>query len=397
MSSLDASSPFRLNIPRFFVYSAFKSFGFGLFLAVWVVFLQRERGLNLTQAAVLDVTFFVAAALAEVPTGLVADRAGRRTSVIIGMALLGVGTLAWVLAPTLPLIMMAYISMGIGVTFLSGAEDALFYESMRRGGRATDYTRLVGRVGATMTGALALGSLAGGLVASRSLLLPFILAGVSYLLAMGVALTFHEPWEPADGQSRPSLRAALGQALSVLRDHPRLRAPLVYLAVVPLAALLLETLFVQPQALALGLPVAAVGVLVMALQLVNVAGSAWSDLIGRRVGMRVVLGVVPATVAVILILLAASQSLLAVVWIAAISFCTAIVRPLVLGRLQDQIEDGVRATVLSLQSLLGTALVAVAQPSLGWVADHSGLPAVYLMLAGVLVVALLFWRLLNPT
>jgi MFS family permease len=62
------------NIPRYFVYTALKGFGFGLFVAVWVIYLQQQRGLSLSQAALIDVTFFVAAAFAEVPTGIIADR-----------------------------------------------------------------------------------------------------------------------------------------------------------------------------------------------------------------------------------------------------------------------------------------------------------------------------------
>src|SRR5262249_34189065 len=76
------------NIPRYFVYTALKGFGFGLFVAVWVIYLQEQRGLSLSQAALIDVTFFVAAAFAEVPTGIVADRFGRKTSMTVGAALM---------------------------------------------------------------------------------------------------------------------------------------------------------------------------------------------------------------------------------------------------------------------------------------------------------------------
>ena len=107
------------NIPRYFVYTALKGFGFGLFLAVWVIYLQQQRGLSLSQAALIDVTFFVAAAFAEVPTGIVADRFGRKTSLTAGAALMSLGILGWTFAPTLLLIMLAYVAMGVGITFLS--------------------------------------------------------------------------------------------------------------------------------------------------------------------------------------------------------------------------------------------------------------------------------------
>ena len=105
------------NIPKYVVYTALKGFGFGLFLAVWVIYLQQQRGLSLSQAALIDVTFFVAAALAEIPTGIVADRFGRKTSMTAGAALMFVGVLGWTFAPTLPLIM-------VGINFFSTPENA---------------------------------------------------------------------------------------------------------------------------------------------------------------------------------------------------------------------------------------------------------------------------------
>jgi hypothetical protein len=42
---------------------------------------------------------------------------------------MGVSMLAWAFAPTMPLIMLAHVALAIGNTFLSGAEDALFYRA----------------------------------------------------------------------------------------------------------------------------------------------------------------------------------------------------------------------------------------------------------------------------
>jgi MFS family permease len=188
------NSTFASNIPRFYWYTALKGFGFGLFVALWLIYLQQQRGLSLTQAAIIDATFFIAAALGELPTGIVADTFGRKTSLVVGAALLGVGMLAWAFAPTMPLIMLAYVLLAVGNNFLTGAEDAFFYETLQRTGRAGDYARLVGRVSAIMLGALALGSAASGLLAALDLLMPFLIAGLSFLALLGIVLTLLCHW-----------------------------------------------------------------------------------------------------------------------------------------------------------------------------------------------------------
>ncbi len=384
------------NIPKYFVYTALKGFGFGLFLAVWVIYLQQQRGLSLSQAALIDVTFFVAAAFAEVPTGIVADRFGRKTSLATGAALVSLGILGWTIAPTLPLIMVAYVAMGVGITFLSGAEDAFFYESLQVTGRGGDYTRLLGRASATFPGALALGSVAGGLLAAIDLRLPFLISTLVLLTMLGIVLTFKEPQTeaPSGGQARPSFGEVLRQSLALLRARPTLRYPILYLAIVPLASFMIESVFVQPQALALGVPLAGIGVLAMAAQLTAMAGSTWSDRVRARFGEGRVLYTAPMVICSSLMLLAALQVLPALLLIGVMGFVTAVVRPILVSRIQDELSDDIRATMLSMQSLTFTLVAAMSQPSLGAIADHWGLPAAYVVLAASvsLLMVFLFWK-----
>ena len=384
------------NIPRYVVYTALKGVGFGLFLPIWVIYLQQQRGLTLSQAALVDVTFFVAAALAELPTGIVADRFGRKTSMTIGASLMAAGLIGWTFAPTLLLTIIAYVVMGVGMTFLSGAEDAFFYETVRASGRGDDYPRLLGRVSATFPGALALGSVASGFLAAINLILPFVLSGLLLLLALGIVLTLSEPpsEQRSHEQARPSLRAVLGQSLAVMRARPTLRFSMVYMAVVPLASFMIESVFVQPQALALGVPLAGIGIIVMAVQLTAMAGSAWSARIMARFGEGRTLYTAPIVICVSLLVLAALQVMPALLLIAVMGFVTAVVRPILVSRMQDALSDDSRATMLSMQSLTFTMVAAISQPTLGTVADSFGLPAAYIALAGAISVVMMvvFWR-----
>jgi len=390
------NTQFALNIPRYFVYTALKGFSFGLIGAMWVIFLTQHRGLSLAQASLVDVMFFVAAAFGEVPTGVVADRFGRKTSLIIGAALLSVGILGWTFSPTLPLIMLSYFGMGFGFTFLSGAEDALFYESVQGAGRANDYTRLVGRAGAFMLGALAVGSAVSGLLASINLILPMLICGLSLLLMLGVVLTFKEAQmkEQSGGQTDKSFRAILRQSLALMRARPTLLYPMIYLALVPIASFITETLFMQPQALLLGVPLAGIGLLVMAVELINMVGANWSDQVKSLFGERRLIYTVPLIILTSLILLAVFQKLPVLVFIAVIGFFTSVMRPILLNRIQNEVSNNVRATIISMNSLMNTVIAAISQPTLGYVADHSGFPDAYFGFAGGLgvLVLFLFWK-----
>ena len=73
---------------------------------------------------------------------------------------------------------------------------------------------------------------------------------------------------------------------------------------------------------------------------------------------------------------------------------TAVVRPILVSRMQDALSDDSRATMLSMQSLTFTVVTALSQPTLGAVADNFGLPAAYIALVGVLSVVMMvvFWK-----
>jgi MFS family permease len=383
------------NIPKYFVYTALKGLNFGLITAIWVIFVQGRHGMSLTQVTLLDVAFWIAATLGEVPTGMVADTYGRKASLAVGVAIMGVSIIAFGLVPTVPLVVLSYVTLAIGVTFLSGAEDAFVFESLKGAGRVGDYTKVAGRISATTLAAVAVGNLSSGFLATVDLRLPIVLGGTLLLAMLGIVITFREPpREVATGDARAGYWSVLRGALGMMRARPTLRYPIFYLTLIPITAMILETVFLQPQALALGVPLAGVGVVIMGAQLANMAGAANSHWLKGRVGERTLIYLLPFVIAACLLLLGTFQYVPALLFAAAISFCTALLRPLVMNRIQNEVEDKVRATVLSMQSLLFAFVVTFVEPALGYLADLRGLPISYYALAGGLATLMLalLWR-----
>ena len=144
----------------------------------------------------------------------------------------------------------------------------------------------------------------------------------------------------------------------------------------------------------MGVPIAGIGVIVMAVQLTTMVGSAWSDRLTARFGEGRVLYTAPMLICSSLLGLAALQILPALLLIGVMGFLTAVVRPILVSRIQDELSDDIRATMLSMQSLTFTLVAAMSQPSLGAIADHWGLPAAYVVLAASvsLLMVFLFWK-----
>lgn len=382
--------PFAANIPRFFLFAALRGAQFGLITATWVIFLQRQHGLNYTQVTLIDVVFWLAVALGEVPTGAVADTIGRKVSLAIGTIIMAVSMVAWAFAPTVGLVTAAYGLLAIGHTFLSGADDAFFYESLKITGRSDEYIRLNGRKVALVIACTALGSLSSGVLAVVDLRLPFLAAMLCFLTMFAVTLSFREPRHEAtaDEAKRLTYGQVLRQALHLMKVRPVLQISIFYLVLLGLSGVLLETVFLQPQALALGVPLAAIGVVVTGVHLLNILGSSTAYRVRSLLGESRVLLAAPILMVLCLVALAAFQSLPALSFVGVVGLLTNLTRPLAMGRLQQEADDNVRATLLSLQALLFTLVVAVIEPTMGVIADRSGLPGAYFVLALILALLL---------
>ncbi|MFV0526829.1 MAG: MFS transporter [Acidimicrobiales bacterium] len=125
-------------------------------------------GLAPSQIGVLLAILYVATALFEVPTGLIADRFGRKLSVIVGQLIVA-GALV---APTLlagfwPFICI-FVIIGLGRAMSSGADKSLFYDLLKLNNQESRYLRLLSGYQSAVAAASGLAILIGGLLAEIS-------------------------------------------------------------------------------------------------------------------------------------------------------------------------------------------------------------------------------------
>ncbi|MXY85436.1 MAG: MFS transporter, partial [Chloroflexi bacterium] len=95
------------NIPIYYLFQF--ATGFLIWVPVWIIFLQDERGLSLTQVGLMEAVFWSCMMLFEVPTGAIADRFGRRTSLALGGFLFTGGTIFFVLSDGFAGLAISYV------------------------------------------------------------------------------------------------------------------------------------------------------------------------------------------------------------------------------------------------------------------------------------------------
>ncbi|MDE2966463.1 MAG: MFS transporter [Chloroflexota bacterium] len=183
---------FQRNIRVYYLFMA--STGFMIFLPVWIIYLMDGRGLSLTEVGVIESFFWLTVIIAEVPTGAVADRFGRRISLALGAILFAISTVIFSLADGFSLLLGSYLVMGLGMTLYSGAGDALLYDTLRVLRRTGEYERHAGRAHGLFFAAMVLATAVGGPAAYLLGYTATILVSSALFLASAVAaMLLREP------------------------------------------------------------------------------------------------------------------------------------------------------------------------------------------------------------
>lgn len=352
---------------RYYAYQITNTAGF--YLPISLLYLQ-DKGFGLFFIGLSGAVFNFAFLAVEIPAGYVGDRVGRRASLVISSSLRGVAMIAYAFAESAVTFLVLWVIWAAGQTFRSGTLNAWLYEFLEEHADASEYARIEGRGRTARLTTSAVGALAGGILYTVDIRFPFFAnAGIALL---GVPLLFTLPAVESerDGGEVFTVRKAC-RVLRVQMARPDVRWFVLYLALF-WAIFQVSRNFTQPAVNAVGLPVAGLGVLYAAFQLVSAGATSLSGWVEDRLGVRgffvllvPVFGVAYASITVV------PLAVIPVLFLYR-GFMNVII-PLRNKYLNDRLEDVGRATVLSgaqmvltlgasAGSLLGGVVAEIAGP-----------------------------------
>jgi MFS family permease len=364
-----------------------------------------DAGLSNLEAFAANAFFTAGMVLFEVPTGIVADTAGRRMSYLLGTVTLAASTLLYVGLWKIeaPFWEWAVVSIliGLGFTFFSGAVEAWLVDALS----ATGFTGSVESVfarGQIASGAAMLGgSVAGGFIAEQtSLAVPFVLRGVILIVMFVVAFARMRDlgFTPTRGVSVPAeVRAVASASIEYGWRVPAVKWLMVeslamggvgIYAFYALQPYLLE-LYGDPEAYQIA------GLAAAVVAGAQILGGVAAPRIRKRFRRRTSALIVIASLNVVtLALIGLIENFWAVLGlIVAWGLLFAAASPIRQAYLNGLIPSRQRATILSFDSLMSSAGGVWTQPVLGRAADVWGYAPSYLFGAVVSTLAVPFLAL----
>jgi MFS family permease len=368
---------------------------FILWVPIWVVFLQR-KGLSLTQVGLLEGVAWTITAFLEVPTGAIADRWGRKASIALGASLYGLAMFLILAEALSPAFLLGYALWNSSTAFVSGADSALLYDSLKADGRAAEAAKQSGRYAAINQASQGIASLLGAAIATIDINLCFAICGFLGFAGAGLVLTIHEPPRTTEDEQYLGYWRNLKTAVRIAARRPVVRALVLLDATILTVPLIVYYVLLQPYSIGVGLPLAALGIVVIAVQLSTVVASWLAHRTADHFELTSVVAIALAILIAATAILAALPSIPSLALMLAVALVPALLTPLLSARLNDLIPSGQRATILSLSALLFELGLAIGMPLLLAFADRFGAPAA-IGLAGAIfaltAVPLMFvWR-----
>lgn len=369
-----------------------------LWMPIWVVYMAEGRHLTLSEVYLIAGVGWIVQAAAEIPTGVISDSYGRRTTLVLGAFTVAAGLFLFAMLPGFAGQLAAYVVWAVGNALISGSDDALLFDAAAAAGREEEFESLASRSMQITLVAQAVGSLSGGAAAAFDLRAPILITAALSVVGVVVATRLTEPPRRADPGGGPGatelstearkMGSTLATAARYVRGRPRLLMLLAYTGLLSSTAFFVPFVLFQPQMQSYAIPVAWFGVMFMGLRLAALAGSRYGPMVvGRFGGARVWLLLAP-----VLLVLAFLAVALAPTWPLAyasmllVALVNAIVRPTTSAILNHALTGRIRATILSAESLVMTVFIALMHPAVGVVADRVSISASFVLLA---VVALL--------
>lgn len=357
------------------------------------------KGLSLQQIFMLSSIILLSGMFFEVPTGVLADKYGRKTSMILGACISAIGWITWLYMDTFIGFAVVFGLFGLANAFWSGTDHAFIYDELKSIGREQDAQKVFSRYSGALAVAFALAAFVGGFLARvhtiENFHLLFQLTFASSVVGLLLTLTLRETaistvaGKELEHENESVLRQFCS-GINLLRKNRRLRKITLF-SIFTLSFALMETY--QVYFVRADVPASWYGY-VLGISSLLIAVTKWyAYKLEQWFGVEKSMLIISITPAVLWAAMAWVLQPIMVVFLFLFTDATGNMRDPIIADYQNRhIEGSGRATALSTISLMTSGYIAIMLPIVGWIADTS-LRTAFLFCAFLILLGLLLFRI----
>ncbi|MDZ4670125.1 MAG: MFS transporter [Phototrophicales bacterium] len=358
---------------------------FHIYIHAYALLLQN-RGLSLFQISIIESVVIASIFLMEIPTGILADKIGRKWSITASVFLMMCAELLFLFSRSYPTYLVVALLTGTGFAFASGAIEALIYDSLPPDDRENTMKRAMGRYGSIGQIAFFLSPLVGvfvlGDLAGDRFDLAIIITVLVLFIGMIACLTLKEPPSTWDASRQPVTQIFRDGIGNIRHNRPLQRLMALIVFTTPFNGLLVTTFAaptmtqnqIEPQWIALALSLGSLLAVFTQRMVVRI-----EQFLGKKWGLTALI-VLPSLSWMLLGVMSGNMVWLVIVWM----YATNDMRyPLISAYQNALIPDKNRATTLSLMNMFTSLFIGVASPIYAAIGTYS-LPVAFMAIGGVI-------------
>lgn len=358
-----------------------------------------ERGLGVSAVVACEVIYAISIVVMEVPSGVLADRVGRRKMLLVGAVLALVEFVLLLNAYTFWQFGLAILLTGIGSACTSGTLNAMLYDSLAEMGQTGRFEWALGRLRAVESIAAIIAGLSGGLLAQwAGYAFNYQLSIISCAFAVLCTLLLVEPKRTIEEEEDAGL-----SVWGILRNAKAFfgreaKASLIFVHATIIAGFIIYVdEFWQLYLGDIGYPVGIFGVVLTAFSLFRIAGAAAAGRWAGKWKADRMLSVLSLVAALGMLAAALSRSLWGIAAMVIAVSASEVMQVVATGYLHHRADDSARATIESIGSLVERVSVIGIGFLFAAIAERQSLFSAYGLLAALAFVctgifALSYWR-----
>jgi len=386
------------NDNLYYVLSAFMNLD--VQRSLFVLYLL-QLGITQGEVGILQSFLFFSSVVLEIPSGLLADRYGRKCTLIISFLGLCVSGIGFLLFSSFIPFAIIFCLFGASIAMGSGSDRALLYDNLLAEHRADEYPKILSRARAIGAISLSLSMLLGGVIQDTlSWNGVYIFFAASKLIGAIIVVFNSEIKLPPisltpNNVNELNTKTTGGNFTSLIKFFSSNRGALLIPLFVGYALFELSTipLFIygQPFFSQQGLEIPVIAGIYAAVEIISAA----MFMVAGYICSRFTLGVIAVTTTLIVTALLFTLSLntgtlSSVAVFILIMSLPAIYETAYETYINENIESRIRASCLSVANLVNSIIIGISYTVFGGLLDRYGFSSTLIVVAGVCFMGLFF-------
>ena len=346
-----------------------------------IVPFYKANGMNATQILTVQASFSLSQLLFEIPSGYFSDVFGRRITLIAAAVLMFIGVGIYAISDSFYLFILAELVLGCAGAMRSGTDSAILYDYICNRSEEHRYQHFEGIAEFWARTGTAVSSVLGGLLgAFATLRFPFYVNMLSAAIMIGIGLSLKEPLRVQRRSANP-VSDIISISITALKNR-RLFAAMVQMSIIfSISVTAIWGYFLQYDRYSL--PIAWYGIIFAVMQMSSAFGARCTTVVGKRLGKTKMLFFINGIGLLVLLNGVVHRFPVLLICIFTHAILWGMSTPFLFELIQRQTTGDVRATTLSVSSMIGRVFTIIINPLFGYFIDRHSLRFAFVFLGGL--------------